>query len=280
MIALSRLLVEPFYRLFFGRPIADALPHSHPGPRGEPTAPDPASSGNKASDGRRRGLVLVADGVGGFDLCGTALRYVLAAEDLNYAIHVFPWGHGFMRWFADLTSVSNRDLKAALLADQVRQFRARQPDDPVFLIAKSGGSGVVVKALEQLEEPSVERAIFLAPALSPDYDLTTALRAVAREMVVFWSSLDVFMLGAGTRVFGTADRVRTASAGLVGFRIPPHLAGGGSRPDGQYAKLRQVRWAPRMAASGYLGGHLGPDSPVFLKKYVVPLLRTGTDGAR
>ena len=39
-------------------------------------------------------------------------------------------------------------------------------------------------------------------------------------MVVFWSPLDVFILGAGTRVFGTADRVRTASAGLVGFRTP------------------------------------------------------------
>ncbi len=274
MIPLSRLLVEPFYRLFFGPPIADALPLVHDGPPGEPTAPDPASSGNETADSRRRGLVLVAGGVGGFDLCGTALRYVLAAEGLNYAIHVFPWGHGFMRWFADLTNVSNRDLKAALLADEVRQFRASQPDDPVFLIAKSAGSGVVVKTLEQLEEESVERAIFLAPALSPGYDLKTALRAVRSEMVVFWSPLDLFILGAGTRVFGTADRVWTASAGLVGFRIPPPLTVSGSHLDGPYAKLRQVRWAPRMAASGYLGGHLGPDSPVFLKNYVVPLLRT------
>ncbi len=280
MIALSRILVEPFYRLIFGRPIADALPHVHDGPPGEPTAPDAASSGNEAADSHRRGLVLVAGGVGGFDLCGTALRYVLAAEGLNYAIHVFPWGHGFMRWFADLTNVSNRDLKAALLADEVRHFRASQPDDPVFLIAKSGGCGVVVKALEQIEEKSVERAILLAPALSPGYDLTAALRAVRSEMVVFWSPLDLLISGAGTRVFGTADRVWTASAGLVGFRIPPPLAVSGSHPDGQYAKLRQVRWAPRMAASGYLGGHLGPDSPVFLKNYVVPLLRTGTDGER
>jgi len=278
MIALSRLLVEPFYRLIFGRPIDDALPLLHDRPPGEPTAPDSASSGNEAADSRRRGLVLVAGGVGGFDLCGTALRYVLAGEGLNYAIHVFPWGHGFMRWFADLTNVSNRDLKAALLAGQVRQFRARQPDDPVFLIAKSGGCGVVVKALEQLEEKSVERAIFLAPALSPGYDLTTALRAVRSELVVFWSPLDLFISGAGTRVFGTADRVWTASAGLVGFRIPPPPTAGGSHPDGQYAKLRQVRWAPRMAATGYLGGHLGPDSPFFLKNYVIPLLRTGTDG--
>ncbi len=40
-------------------------------------------------------------------------------------------------------------------------------------------------------------------------------------MVVFWSPLDVFFLGAGTCVFGTTDRVRTASAGLVGFRYSP-----------------------------------------------------------
>ena len=60
----------------------------------------------------------------------------------------------------------------------------------------------------------------LAPALSPTYDLSRALRAVRREMVVFWSPLDVIILGAGTRVFGTIDRVKTASAGLVGFRVP------------------------------------------------------------
>jgi hypothetical protein len=272
MIAFSRILVEPFYRLIFGQPIDDALPLLHDGPPGERPAPDEAGNRDDAAV-RRRGLVVVVDGVGGLDLCGTALRYVLAAEGLNYAIHVFPWGHGLGRWWADLTNVSNRDVKAALLADAVRQFRDRQPDKPVFLIAKSGGSGVVVKALEQLEEKSVERAILLAPALSPGYDLTAALRAVRREMVVFWSPLDLIILGAGTRVFGTADRVRTVSAGLVGFRIPPVSTVSDHPLDCQYAKLRQIRWTPRMAATGYLGGHVGPDSPVFLKKYVVPLLR-------
>ena len=78
-------------------------------------------------------------------------------------------------------------------------------------------------------------------------------------MVVFWSPMDVLVLGFGTRVFGTIDRVRSVSAGLVGFR-------------GDRAKLRQVRWQPSMARSGYFGGHVGPDSPAFLRKYVVPLL--------
>ena len=76
------------------------------------------------------------------------------------------------------------------------------------------------------------------------YDLTAALRAVRREMVVFWSPLDVVILGAGTRVFGTIDRVRTVSAGLVGFRVPAARRARRRSVDGQYAKLRQVRWRP------------------------------------
>ena len=42
------------------------------------------------------------------------------------------------------------------------------------MVAKSGGSGVAVKALELLDEETVERVILLAPALSPGYDLTAA----------------------------------------------------------------------------------------------------------
>jgi hypothetical protein len=91
------------------------------------------------------------------------------------------------------------------------------------------------------------------------------------------------VLGAGTRVFGTADRVRTASAGMTGFVLPDaaslsSLAASDVERARQYAKLRQVRWARRMARTGYLGGHVGPDSPIFLRNYVVPLLRAGPDG--
>jgi hypothetical protein len=114
--------------------------------------------------------------------------------------------------------------------------------------------------------------VLLAPALSADYALTFALRAVRREIVVFWSPLDLVVLGLGTRMFGTIDRVRTVGAGLVGFRVPPADASDPT-PNPQYRKLRQIRWHPRMAASGYFGGHMGPDSPFFLSNYVVPLLR-------
>jgi hypothetical protein len=223
------------------------------------------------------GLVLVADGVGGLDLCGTGLRYVMGAQRLPFTVKVVPWGHGWGRWHADLTRTANRDAQARLMAGEVAVFRARAGGTaaPVCLVAKSGGSGVVVKALELLPDDAVDTVVLLAPALSPRYDLTRALRAVKREAIAFWSPLDVIVLGAGTRVFGTVDRVKTVSAGLVGFR-PPESPTDDQRT--QYAKLRQVRWRPAMARTGYLGGHVGPDSPAFLRKYVVPLLRAGDTG--
>lgn len=234
---------------------------------GPPPCPPP--------EGSEAGLVVVADGVGGLELCGTGLHYMIARAGLAYEVRLQPWGHGLGRWYRDLTDTANRDAQAAAMAAAVEGFRARRPGAPAFLVGKSGGSGVVVGALERLPEDSVEAAVLIAPALSPGYDLGRALRAVRREMVAFWSPLDVFILGLGTRLFGTIDRVRAAGAGLVGFREPEGLDDSGRA---QYAKLRQVRWRPGMAATGYLGGHVGPDSPRFLRKYVVPLLHPGPPG--
>src|SRR6516165_3145508 len=93
--------------------------------------------------GEGHGLVLVADGVGGLDLCGTALRYVMGAEKLPFVVKVIPWGHGLWRWHADLTNAANRDAKARLIAEEVRGFRDRSPGAPVFLVGKSGGTGLV-----------------------------------------------------------------------------------------------------------------------------------------
>ncbi len=204
----TSLLVEPFYRLVYGR-----LPAS----RGE--------------DIPAHGLVLVADGVGGLDLCGIGLRYMLGVERLPYAVELFPWGHGFGRWFADLTDVSNRDHQARLVAEVVRHFRSDHPEQPVFLVAKSGGSGIVVKALEQLEDESVERVVLLAPALSPGYDLTRALRRApgGRRLLV----------AAGYRGPGRRDAPlrhdrsgQDRSRGPGGLsRSPPGRAGCRARPS-------------------------------------------------
>ena len=226
---------------------------------------------------RPSGLLLVVGGVGGLDLCGFGMRRAARGARLPYALQVVAWGHGFGRWYADLSDVAHHVRQADRIAGSIRAFRAAHPGAPVFVVAKSGGAGIAVQALERLDADSVDRAVLLAPALSPRYDLSRALRAVRREMVVFTSPLDLIILGAGTRLFGTIDRVRTVGAGLVGFRGPD---GSDEERGRQYAKLRQVRWRSRMVGVGHLGGHFGTDLPGFLRKYVIPSLRADeSDGA-
>jgi len=211
-------------------------------------------------------LVLLADGIGGLDLCGVSLQVMAGREGAGHRVEVIPWCHGFGRWHRDLTNTANLNAWAARLADQIQLFRADHPATPVYLVGKSGGTGVVVQALERLPVGTVQGAVLLAPALSPGYDLGPALLAVRDQVTVFWSPLDIVLLGAGTLIFGTIDRVHSVAAGLTGFKGPTIEAAT------QGGRLCQVRWRCRMAATGYLGGHLGCDSPYFLKKYVIPLL--------
>ena len=221
-------------------------------------------------EGAETGLLLVADGCGGIELCELGVRQVMGEHGGLTRVRVVRWGHGFGRWHADLTDVANHEEQARWVAEEVRAWRDREPSKPVFLVGKSGGTWIVVRALEALPARSVEAVVLLAPAISPGYDLSRALRAVGRELVSFWSPLDVIVLGLGTWLFKTADRVRSFSAGLVGFRTPEGLDDEGRS---LYAtRFRQVRWRAEMAKAGYLGGHVGPDSPPFLRKYVVPLL--------
>lgn len=233
-------------------------------------APVPLSEPDLEAGG---GLVVVADGIGGLDLLATSLVRVAPEVGLPHAVCVHRWGHGFARWHADLTDVPHHRRMSGALVEQVETFRDRYPDAPVYLVGKSGGTGIVTWALEQLPEGAVERAVLLAPALSPRYDLSRALRAVGRDLTVFHSPLDLVLLGAGTGLFKTIDRVRSVGAGLVGFRPP---IGADDETLALYGeKLRQVRWAPSMARVGYLGGHLGVDTPSFLRAYVAPLLASG-----
>jgi pimeloyl-ACP methyl ester carboxylesterase len=220
-------------------------------------------------EGAETGVVLVADGCGGVELCEMAMRQVMGEKGGLCRVVPIAWSHGFGRWFADLSDVPNHQAQSQKVVEAVLDRIEREPSKPVFLVGKSGGTWIVVKALEELPEGSVEAVVLLAPAISPDYDLSEALRAVNREMVAFWSPLDVVVLGIGTWLFKTTNRVRSFSAGLVGFRVPET-----ADPERQrlYHRLRQVRWRPNMAKTGYFGGHVGPDSPAFLRKYVVPLL--------
>jgi pimeloyl-ACP methyl ester carboxylesterase len=215
-----------------------------------------------------KGVVYLIDGVGGFGLAPKVMEQALAEAGVSHEVRTFYWSHGFGRWHADLTDDDNLRRKASELADSIMSHRTCCRGS-VFIVAKSGGTAIALATLAQLPADSVERVVLLSSAVSPDYDLVPALRAVRTELVSFWSPKDKFILGWGTSVFGTADGVMGESAGLIGFRIPARAA---MADRDQYQKLREVEWNESMRKTYNYGTHIGTSMPMFVRNYVAPLV--------
>lgn len=217
-----------------------------------------------------RGLVIVVGGVGGIDVVGSAAQWALPRAGIHHEVLDFTWGHGRGRILKDLQDLPHSLHKAAQVAELVLQAKARDPNRPIYLVGKSGGSGLVLAAAGQLPPATLERIILLSAAVSPTYDLRDALRATRHEIVSFYSPLDQFILGWGTRQFGTIDRFYGTSAGLRGFIVPRNL---NTEDEALYKRLVQLPWNPRMIWEGHMGGHMGTSMPAFVGKEVAPWLR-------
>jgi hypothetical protein len=217
-----------------------------------------------------RGVVIVVGGVGGIDVAGFSAQLVLPHAGIQHEVIDFYWSHGKGKIFKDLQDTPHALQKADELAWLVWQYRLFQPERPIFLIGKSGGTGLVLAALERLPPGLVERAILLSAAVSPNYDLRPALRNVKQEIVSFYSPCDRFILGWGTSHFGTIDRTYGPSAGLIGFQVPAHLS---PEDKALYDRFIQFPWHPGMIFQGHLGGHIANSLPVFMAKQVAPWLK-------
>ncbi len=223
------------------------------------------------------GLVVSLDGVGGYNWGPRWLRKGLDEAGVEAAIVIYDWSKGPGALFVgDLVDEARNRTVARELAQTVATYVAAMPGRPVTLIGHSGGAAVVVWALEAMPETcQVERAILLAPALAPTYDLSAALKRVRRRLYVMYSPADVGLMAAGTAVFGTMDRRHSVSAGLVGFRLPESCA-----DPAQYRKVRQVRWTIDLVASGNLGGHMGWTTTRFAREFLAPILLGRSDPGR
>ena len=159
--------------------------------------------------------------------------------------------------------------KGKQLAQLILAYKKQHPETPIYLIAHSAGTSVVLSAAEMLPPDSIERMILLAPAVSSTRNLRGVLRATRLGVDVFYSNADWWYLGMAVTVIGTSDRHWiTAAAGRVGFE--PII---GCPEDGLlYEKLRQYPWDNSLSWTGHKGGHYGAYQPGFLKLCVLPLL--------
>lgn len=217
------------------------------------------------------GLVIIVEGIGGLDMIGKSADHSFKQVGLPHEIHHFKWPHGTGHFLRDLQDTQHVLKKADELAAFIKDYRAKHPNRPIYIVAKSGGTGLVLFALQALPAGSVERVILLSAAVSPTFDLRPALRATRRELVSFHSRNDRVILGWGTSKFGTIDRYYGNGAGLAGFVIPDGL----SREDRQlYLRLIQVPFTTRMLLEGAgNGSHHSTSMPWFLTSEVVPWLR-------
>ncbi|MBE3099223.1 MAG: alpha/beta hydrolase [Planctomycetes bacterium] len=215
-----------------------------------------------------QGLVICLSGAGGMMGECERIREGLAAGGVDRAIEIFDWSRGDV--LSDQASVEGNRRIAADLARHVECYLANHPGKPVHLVGISAGTGIVVWALEELQEGmQVEGAVILASSLDTKYDLAKALARV-RDHLWSFNSLADTVLSLGVTWAGTVDRKGGIAGGLVGFS-PPDGA-----PDDAKAlyhdRLVQTTWWPGDMVLGHMGDHLGATNPTFVRVRIAPLV--------
>ncbi len=216
----------------------------------------------------RQTLLLHLPGIGGLMRIDRLLTGGLTRGGMVAEIQIYDWTNGNPGMPA-LTALERNHREAEKVAQMIAERRREDPDARIIVTGHSAGSGIAVWALENLpDDVQIDTLVMLAPALSPKYDLSAALRRVKGHAYSFNSEYDP-ILGPGTRAFGTIDRIKSDAAGRVGFEMPQ----GADRE--QYAKLVQIPYDRGWMAFGNIGDHIGPMMPRFAARVLAPLLLTG-----
>lgn len=161
------------------------------------------------------------------------------------------WGVQLFGTFPNLIRIQSNRRKAVQLAADLAAIHHDRPDEEMTILGYSGGAAIALWTVEALPpDVKVDRLILVAPAVSPHYDLSTALAHSRTGIISFYSPRDWFILGWGTRTFGTMDRVRTNAAGRYGF----------VDSEGKLLQapgITQISWIPAWRRLDHHGGHTG-----------------------
>lgn len=215
-----------------------------------------------------QGVVLCADGAGGYGWTTEVFQHVLREERVPLRVEMIHWSHGRGKMMADHLDWGNIRDQARRLTVAVQSPQATSSKQKIYLVGHSAGCAVLLEAASQLPADSIERIVLLAPSVSTDYDLRRALTASRLGIDVFISQRDWVTLGLGMRVFGTTDRRWSATSGRVGFR----RVDDSQATKELYSRVHQHFWESSDADTGHSGGHYGSYEPEFVRRRVVPLL--------
>ena len=208
-------------------------------------------------------------GIGGYRGVDRGMLRGLREGGYDARIEPLDWP-GEEAGLVALTASKRHREQAARIAEMIVAAARQHPGVPITVSAHSAGSGIIAWALEQLPDGvQIDRLLFVAPALSPQYDLSRALAHVRDKAYVFYSPYDSAVLGIGTKMFGTVDGVKGEASGKLGFTPPP------SADQRQYEKLVQVPYRSEWIKLGNIGDHIGGMSRPFSRAVLAPLLAHG-----
>ena len=215
-----------------------------------------------------RGLVVCLSGAGGMMGECDRIRDGLASGGVDRAIEVFDWSRGDV--LSDQVSAESNRRLAGTLARRLESYMLEHPGRPVHLMGISAGTGLVVWALENLQQGfQVDGAVLMASSLDTKYNLGPALAKVRDHIYSFGSPIDP-VLSMAVTVAGTVDRGGGLAGGLVGFSPPANATD--ADKDAYKQKLSLVTWWPLDWALGNTGTHLGSTSPTFVRVRIAPLI--------
>ncbi len=182
---------------------------------------------------------------------------------------VIEWGKRPFGSLDNLTNLEANKTRAKQIAARIESHRHEYPERPITLIGSSGGGGLAILVAEALpRQPILDRLILIGAAISPRYELTESLARCKHGIVNMYSANDWLILGAGTSIFGTMDRTKSAAAGHVGFLDSM----GNTRNENG---LTQIAWQPRWAIVGHDGGHIGWLAGQWAYQYLAPVITKG-----
>ena len=208
-------------------------------------------------------------GIAGTKSIDRAVDRGLAEGGFNGTQEIYDWT-GDHPGVAALLAWQENQRQAKLISQMILQQRTAVPNQKYFILGHSGGTGLAIWALEDLPDNiTVDTVVLMSPAVSPNYDLTRALKHITGHMYVFSSLEDVFVLSIGTKLLGTIDGVKTDAAGRVGFHQPA------TADAQQYKKLVALPYDTSWFKYGDVGDHIGGMRESFGKNILAPLLLEG-----
>jgi pimeloyl-ACP methyl ester carboxylesterase len=189
------------------------------------------------------GRVLILPGVGNTRFHLASFVAATQSQLPRFDIEVRPWGVPFLT-IHNLRAHERNVATAAAIAEDIAAWRSAHPNAPFYLVGYSGGGGMATLVTASLpEHVQIDRLVLIAPAISPDFPLTSEVLPHVREHVVNYASERDLQVGWGTRTFGTIDRKNTDSAGAIGF-------------DTSHPRVLEYRWSEADAPFGHAGNHL------------------------